>query len=47
MADDQGDYKVSPGRPPLHTRFRKRQSLAAPRPAIYGLPDLNGGAQDG
>jgi hypothetical protein len=23
MADDQNDYKVGPGRPPLHTRFRK------------------------
>jgi hypothetical protein len=23
MADDQHDYKVAPGRPPLHTRFRK------------------------
>jgi hypothetical protein len=26
MADDQQDYKVGPGRPPLHTRFRKGQS---------------------
>ena len=26
MADDQHDYKASPGRPPLHTRFRKGQS---------------------
>ena len=26
MADDQDDYKVGPGRPPLHTRFRKGQS---------------------
>ena len=26
MADDQHDYKVGPGRPPLHTRFRKGQS---------------------
>jgi hypothetical protein len=23
MADDQHDYKVGPGRPPLHTRFRQ------------------------
>jgi hypothetical protein len=23
MADDDDDYKVGPGRPPLHTRFRK------------------------
>jgi hypothetical protein len=23
MADDQHDYKVSPGRPPLHIRFRE------------------------
>jgi len=26
MADDDEDYKVGPGRPPLHTRFRKGQS---------------------
>ena len=26
MADDQDDYKVGPGRPPLHTRFQKGQS---------------------
>jgi hypothetical protein len=26
MADDQHDYKVSPGCPPLHARFRKGQS---------------------
>jgi Family of unknown function (DUF5681) len=26
MDDDQHDYKVGPGRPPLHTRFRKGQS---------------------
>ena len=26
MADDDKDYKVGPGRPPLHTRFRKGQS---------------------
>ena len=26
MADDDQDYKVGPGRPPLHTRFRKGQS---------------------
>jgi len=26
MADDERDYKVGPGRPPLHTRFRKGQS---------------------
>jgi Family of unknown function (DUF5681) len=26
MADDQHDYKVGPGRPPLHTRFQKGQS---------------------
>jgi hypothetical protein len=26
MADDEYDYKVGPGRPPLHTRFRKGQS---------------------
>jgi Family of unknown function (DUF5681) len=26
MADDQHDYKVGPGRPPLHARFRKGQS---------------------
>ena len=26
MADDDKDYKVGPGRPPLHTRFRKGES---------------------
>ena len=26
MADDQHDYNVGPGLPPLHTRFRKGQS---------------------
>jgi hypothetical protein len=26
MADDDDDYKVGPGRPPLHTRFLKGQS---------------------
>jgi hypothetical protein len=26
MANDEHDYKVGPGRPPLHTRFRKGES---------------------
>jgi hypothetical protein len=26
MADDENDYKVGPGRPPLHTRFKRGQS---------------------
>jgi Family of unknown function (DUF5681) len=26
MADDHDDYKMGPGRPPLHTRFRNGQS---------------------
>ena len=26
MAEDEQDYKVGPGRPPLHTRFKKGQS---------------------
>jgi hypothetical protein len=26
MADGESDYKVGPGRPPLHTRFKKGQS---------------------
>jgi len=26
MAEDEHDYKVGPGRPPLHTRFKKGQS---------------------
>lgn len=26
MPDDEHDYKVGPGKPPLHTRFRKGQS---------------------
>jgi hypothetical protein len=25
MADDEHDYKVGPGKPPLHTRFTKGQ----------------------
>ena len=28
MADTESDYKVGPGRPPLHTRFKKGQSGA-------------------
>ena len=26
MAEDEQDYKVGPGRPPLHTRFKKGRS---------------------
>jgi len=26
MPDSESDYKVGPGRPPLHTRFKKGQS---------------------
>jgi len=26
MADGESDYKVGPGKPPLHTRFKKGQS---------------------
>ena len=26
MPDNQSDYQVGPGRPPLHTRFKKGQS---------------------
>jgi hypothetical protein len=26
MSDTEGDYKVGPGKPPLHTRFKKGQS---------------------
>ena len=26
MADDEHDYKVGPGKPPLQTRFKKGQS---------------------
>jgi hypothetical protein len=28
MADSESDYKEGPGRPPLHTRFKKGQSGA-------------------
>ena len=28
MADSEGRYKVGPGRPPLHTRFKNGQSGA-------------------
>ncbi len=26
LADSESDYKVGPGRPPLHTRFQQGQS---------------------
>jgi hypothetical protein len=26
MSDTESDYKVGPGKPPLHTRFKKGQS---------------------
>ena len=34
MADDQDDYKVGPGRPPLHTHFQKGQSGQPRRPPM-------------
>jgi hypothetical protein len=42
MADDQHDYKVGPGRPPLHTRFRKGQAVAGnePREAASRQADI-------
>jgi hypothetical protein len=36
MADSKRDYKVGPGRPPLHTRFKEavvRQPGGRPRPS--------------
>jgi hypothetical protein len=37
MAESKSDYKVGPGRPPLHTRFKKGSPATPggrPRPSV-------------
>src|SRR5258705_12365952 len=40
MADSESDYKVGPGRPPLHTRFKKGQSGNPGGRSTKSLPAL-------
>ena len=40
MADSEGDYTVSPGKPPLHTRFKKEQSGNPGGRSARSLPAL-------
>ena len=40
MPDSEGDYKVGPGRPPLHTRFKKGQSGNPGGRSAKSLPAL-------
>src|SRR6266446_9611686 len=40
MADSDSDYKVGPGRPPLHTRFKKGQSGNPGGRSTKSLPAL-------
>jgi len=40
MADSEGDYTVSPGKPPLHTRFKKEQSGNPGGRSAKSLPAL-------
>ena len=40
MADSDSDYKVGPGRRPLHTRFRKGQSGNPGGRSAKSLPAL-------
>ena len=40
MADSASDYQVGPGRPPLHTRFRKGQSGNPGGRSTKSLPAL-------
>jgi len=40
MADGQSDYKVGPGRPPLHTRVKKGQSGNPGGRSTKSLPAL-------
>ena len=46
MPDDEHDYKVGPGRPPLHTRFRKGQSGNPGGRSKKNLPALLADALD-
>ena len=40
MGDSESDYKVGPGRPPLHTRFKKGQSGNPGGRSAKSLPAL-------
>src|SRR5438445_1275113 len=40
MADSESDYRVGPGRPPLHSRFRKGQSGNPGGRSAKSLPAL-------
>jgi len=40
MSDSESDYKVGPGRPPLHTRFKKGQSGNPGGRSAKNLPTL-------
>jgi hypothetical protein len=40
MVDDERDFKVGPGRPPLHTRFKKGQSGNPGGRSAKSLPAL-------
>ena len=40
MADSASDYQVGPGRPPVHTRFRKGQSGNPGGRSTKSLPAL-------
>src|ERR1700738_1961774 len=40
LADSESGYKVGPGRPPLHTRFQKRQSGNPGGRRVKTLPAL-------
>jgi Family of unknown function (DUF5681) len=48
MPDGESDYKVGPGRPPLHTRFKKGQSgnPGGRRRSARSLPALLADALD-
>ena len=46
MPDNASDYQVGPGRPPLHTRFRKGQSGNPGGRSIKTLPALLADALD-
>ena len=41
MADSESGYKVGPGRPPLHTRFKKGQSGNPGGRSAKSLPALS------
>lgn len=47
MPDSENDYKVGPGRPPLHTRFKKGQSGNPGGRSAKSLPALLANALNG